>query len=395
VRILYIVSAYPRYPGDVITPWLGETIRRLGDAGVEVEVLAPAYRGGGATVVDGVRVHRFRYAPAAWERLTHEQTAPDRVRERPWYLALVPAYVAAGCRSAARLVRCRRFDAVHVFWPVPHALLGRAAQRAAALPLVLTFFGVELTWTRRHLPWVRPWLRRWVRQAQAVTAISSYTAEELRRLDPAIQPVIVPFGAAVAGEALPPRPRRGPGPFRVLFVGRLVERKGVHRLVEAAVRWPSDVVVEVVGEGPERPRLEALAQALRVAERVRFLGQVTAEELRRRYAEADVFVLPAVVDAKGDTEGLGVVLLEALAAGLPVVASAAGGIRDIVEHERTGLLVPPDDADALAAAVERVRRDPETAARWVACGQARIRDRFAWPRIVERLVHLYASLPRP
>lgn len=395
VRILYIASAYPRFPGDVITPWLVETIRRLGEAGVTVEVLAPAYRANGATDLDGVRIHRFRYAPAAWERLTHEETAPDRVRRRPWYLSLVPSYVIAGCRAAAEVARRASFDAVHVFWPVPHALLGRAARRAAGLPLVLTFFGVELTWTQRQLPWLRPWLRRWVRDAQAVTAISTYTARLLRRLVPGAEPAIVPFGAAYEGPLAPvSRARSADAPYRVLFVGRLVERKGVDRLIEAAARWPADVVVDVVGDGPERARLEALAQVRGVGHRVRFWGVVPDEELRRRYAEADVFVLPAVVDSKGDTEGLGVVLLEALAAGVPVVASAAGGIVDIVEHESTGLLVPPGDVDALVAAVERVRAHPQAAAQWVAQGQQRVRERFAWPAIVNRLVTLYTSLPR-
>ena len=96
VKVLYIATAFPRDPDDVITPWLVETITRLRDRGVEVEVLAPAYRGLGAQTVHGIRVHRFRYAPAGWETLTHDQTAPDRIRERPYMAALLPGYVAAG-----------------------------------------------------------------------------------------------------------------------------------------------------------------------------------------------------------------------------------------------------------------------------------------------------------
>ena len=82
MRILYIVTAFPRWPGDVITPWLTETIARLSDRGVEVEVLAPSYRGSGDSHDQGIPVHRFRYAPARLETLTHDQTAPDRIRER-------------------------------------------------------------------------------------------------------------------------------------------------------------------------------------------------------------------------------------------------------------------------------------------------------------------------
>ena len=115
MKVLFLVTAYARHPTDVITPWLTETIRRLAVRGVEVEVLAPAYRGLATQRVDGVRVHRFRYAPRPWETLTHDQTAPDRIRERPWFLALVPGYVAAGSAAAARLARSGEFDVVHAF----------------------------------------------------------------------------------------------------------------------------------------------------------------------------------------------------------------------------------------------------------------------------------------
>ena len=90
MKVLYLVTAYPRDASDVITPWMVETIRQLRLRGVVVEVLAPAYRGMPDQVLEGVPVHRFRYAPRAWETLTHDQTAPDRIRERPRFLALVP-----------------------------------------------------------------------------------------------------------------------------------------------------------------------------------------------------------------------------------------------------------------------------------------------------------------
>ena len=173
MKVLYLVTAYPRDASDVITPWMVETIRQLRLRGVVVEVLAPAYRGMPDQVLEGVPVHRFRYAPRAWETLTHDQTAPDRIRERPWFLALVPGYVAAGSRAAARLARTGGFDVVHAFWPLPQGLLGLAAKRASGLPLVSTFFGVELTWMERQFPFLAPLLRRIVRRSDAVTAISS------------------------------------------------------------------------------------------------------------------------------------------------------------------------------------------------------------------------------
>ncbi|CAN5376622.1 hypothetical protein BH23GEM4_BH23GEM4_15140 [soil metagenome] len=393
MRILYLVTAYPRGPSDVITPWLVETICRLRPRGVEVEVLAPAYRGVPGGVLEGVRVHRFRYAPARLETLTHDQTAPDRIRERPAYLALVPSYVAAGSLAAARLARTRRFDAVHAFWPLPHGIFGLAAKAAAGTPLVSTFFGVELTWLESDLPFLRPLLRRIVRRSDAVTAISSYTAAKLAAAVPGVRPAIIPFGAATESRAAAKASREPrTGGFALLFVGRLVERKGVAVLLEAMARLSADVQLAIVGDGPEREALHAQAERLDLTKRVLFEGYVRQDDLERHFAACDALVLPAVIDAKGDTEGLGVVLLEAMSYGKPVVASRAGGIVDIVRDGRNGLLVRPGDATALAAAIAALRDDPERAAALGAQGRQDVEREFSWEAIVDRLTAVYEEV---
>ena len=394
MKVLYLVTAYARHPADVITPWLTETIRRLAARGVEVEVLAPSYRGSASQTVDGVRVHRFRYAPRPWETLTHDQTAPDRIRERPWFLALVPGYVAAGSRAAARLARSGEFDVVHAFWPIPQGVLGLAAKRAAGIPLVSTFFGVELTWMDRQFPFLAPMLRRIVRGSDAVTAISTYTAERLQRVAPGVRTEVIPFGAAVdAAPSLPPPRSPGSRP-ELLFMGRLVERKGVHLLLEALSILPreSRPLLHVVGDGPERARLQELSGELRLVDDVVFHGFVSTEEKAERLAGCDAFVLPAVIDSKGDTEGLGVVLLEAMTYGKPVIASAAGGIVDIVRDGHNGFLVPPGDASALAGGIRACVENPERARELGAQGRIDVEQGFSWDVIADRLAALYTSV---
>jgi glycosyltransferase involved in cell wall biosynthesis len=394
VKVLYIVTAFPRGDGDVITPWLVQTIHRLRARGVEVEVLAPSYRGLPDQVVDGVRVHRFRYAPAAWETLTHDQTAPDRIRQRPIYAGLLPGYLLAGSLAAARLARSGEFSLIHAFWPLPHGLLGLAGRAAGGTPLVSTFFGVELTWVDKGMRAARPLLRRIIRGSDAVTAISTYTAGMVRRLEPSVDPVIIPFGAAV--EATEPRPSPPHEGLRLLFVGRLVERKGVHVLLDALARLPAvpRVRLEVVGEGSERPALESQAAALGLSDRVKFHGFVSDAELASHLEAADCLVLPAVTDAKGDVEGLGVVLLEAMSFGRPVIASAAGGIVDVVRSGETGLLVPPGDVAALASAIARFAADPGEVERMGAEARQDVRARFSWDTIVDSLVALYRRVAR-
>ena len=140
MKVLFIVTAYPRHEGDIITPWMGETIDRLRASGTDVEVLAPAYRGSKSGTINGVKVHRFRYAPASMETLTHDMPAVERIRRSPAFLALLPGYVAAGSRAAARLAREGRFDVVHAFWPIPHGLFATAARDASSARVYELFF---------------------------------------------------------------------------------------------------------------------------------------------------------------------------------------------------------------------------------------------------------------
>jgi len=391
MRILHVVTAFPRSPDDVIVPWLVELLKRLQVAGHEVEVFTSSYRGAPDQVVSGIPVHRFRYFPRRWERLTHEEAAPDRMRRALLYRVMAVCFVAAGMVAAWRLCRRQRYDVIHVHWPFPLALFGWAAQRARPAALVTTFYGVELRWVKTAMPFLRGFLKWAARRSDRVVAISSYTADEVREL---VQvPIeVIPYTASLPA---PPasRAERGSaaGPFTVLFVGRLVERKGVTHLVDAASQLlPSvDVRLVIVGDGPERARIEARIREQGLDGRAAVRGRVSEAELQVAYAAADAFVLPAVVDRRGDTEGLGVVLLEAMNYRVPVIASAIGGITDVVEDGVSGLLVPPGDAGALARALERLAKAPDQAARLGDAGYRRLHERFSWEAITRRWVEVY------
>lgn len=395
------MTAFPRSQDDVIVPWLVALLKRLQAAGHEVEVFTSAYRGGGGDSFDGIPVHRFRYFPARWEDLTHDEATPDRMRRSLRYRVLPLFYIVGGLLGIRRLTRRRHYDVIHVHWPVPHALFGwmgggGGRRSSKARPrLVTTWYGAELRWVQSSLPWLR-WFVRWaLRISDAVVAISSYTAREIARF--ATLPVeVIPYTLPFADSA---RTRGGTGArtaFQVLFVGRLVERKGVTHLIEAIRRLPAELHVRlvVIGDGPERAALETQARAAGLETRVEIRGRVSDAELRAAYAASDALVLPSILDARGDTEGLGVVLLEAMSYGVPVVASDIGGITDIVEHDKSGLLVPPADPVRLAGALERLARDPGLAARLGTAGEQRVRTAFGWPEIMAKWERLYGALAR-
>jgi glycosyltransferase involved in cell wall biosynthesis len=396
VKVLFIVTAYPRHEGDVITPWMGETIERLIASGTQVEVLAPSYRGSATSKIGGVLVHRFRYAPAPFETLTHDVPALDRISGNPLYTATLPSYIAAGRAAAIRIAREGKFDVAHAFWPIPHGIFGKAARNASRAALVSTFFSAELNWKGSARKVFAPIIRDIVTSSDAVTVISSFTGQRLREFAPNVETSTIPFGAAAVNKldsSFGAKPRKKEDPFELLFVGRLVKRKGVDVLLRAVQQLKDDsrLHVRIVGGGPEKDNLENLAKQLGVANRVTFTGVIDSETIDHFFRECDALVLPAVITETGETEGLGVVLLEAMGYGKPVIASAAGGIVDIVTDRETGLLSPPGDATALAATIRTAMDDPALMTDLAERGTRFADEAFGWDKIVADLQGVYKS----
>ena len=422
MKVLVIGSVYPRFHEDAEVPWLRTSIAHLKKAGLQVQVLAPAYKGLKSHEIDGVPVNRFRYAPANLEMLTHEEGAPSKMASKPWLQLLAIPYIISGFFKCLHIYRKWRPDIIHAHWPFPHAYIALGAAKLFKIPLVLNFHGAELLLIRKK-KWVKPLLKFAIGQAQAVFANSSFTAGKIK----AIRNVDVewsPYGTtlderrktkderreAVEGGSLPlapasasatpsprgdspktPEPHDINGKFKILFVGRHIERKGICYLIEAAKYLPRDQFeIRIVGVGDltEELKKQAASMPPESAEII-FTGKLSPKELANEYKTANVFTLPAIVDSKGDTEGLGVVLIEAMELGLPVVASNVGGIPDVVVDGVSGILVPEKSPEALASAFKKLSSDAGLVRDLLAGAQKRIAEYFTWDGIIERQVQAY------
>ena len=387
MKVLFVATAYPRFKGDVITPWLVELIMRLRAKGVDISVLTSSYKGLGNHILDGVKVYRFRYFLKRFERLTHEETAVDRITRGASNVLLSFFYMIFGALAIIRLARRRCFDVVHVHWPFPHVIFGILGKKFSGCLLFNSFYGVEIRWLKKKFPYLLKPFSLFINKSDVVTAISTHTARELSGI--VKMPIaIIPFSAAMTE-------RRGAVVEKneIIFVGRLVERKGVEYLIKAFARIAESIPhrLIIIGDGPERENLENLAASLEKKQRVIFTGTITDDELKRYYQSCSFLVLPAVYDKKGDTEGLGVVLLEAMSYGKPVIASEVGGITDIVVDGKNGFLVPHADSIALALAMERMVKNRRLRKILGRAARNTVDERFNWNRIVEEMITLYHS----
>jgi glycogen(starch) synthase len=273
---------------------------------------------------------------------------------KPQRALFVPSFLAGYRRGALEEARRIQPDVLHAHWWFPGGLVGGAVARELGIPLVITLHGSDVHIARR--PGLAQLAARVLRRADVVATVSSALRAEVAArfdLDPASIPVL-PMPVTIDARATwsPPEPP----PLRLVTVGRLVAEKGYDVLLDALIGLRDEgvrAVLDVVGEGPDAVALATRAAPL--GDDVTFHGARSRDEIAALLARAHALVVPS------RREGLGMVALEALAVGCPVIASATGGLIELV-GDGDGALVPPGDPAALADALRRLPFGPPRAA---------------------------------
>lgn len=392
MKVLYITTAFPRNTEDPITPWLVKTITILNGKGIKINVFTSSYKGLTFNRIKNIKVFRFRYFIKPFEKLTHEEMALDRVRKGGIYKILPLFYIIFGIIGIIKHCKKIKYDIIHVHWPFPHFIFGYVASRMCKVPLVCTFHGVGIRFIKKssvNLDFLLNWI---IKKSDLITVNSTHTAEELMQFEPKNISVI-PFGAAVEPEDFPKEKKHEV--TKLLFVGRLVERKGVEYLLRAVkiLKEKRNINLTVVGEGNLKEALMQKSKQLQLSDKdIQFTGKVHGKKLIEYYKNCDIFILPAIIDSKGDTEGLGVVLLEAMRFKKPVIASSVGGIVDIVKDKKTGLLVKEKSPEELAFAILYLIKNPAARKKLAQNGYLFQKKNFSWESITSSLISNYKKL---
>ena len=389
---------YPQHASDTQATYVHDINRHLVLRGHQVTVVTPGDPALPSTdTFDGVEVVRFPMQLPS--DLTYGRVAQSRVSMlgKVARIAVMSYYLEAQYRATVAVARQRNSSVVHAHWAIPTGPAAVMAARRLKLPSVITMHGGDVYVNPEQgydFPtrwYVRPPLRWTLHHADALTAITDDCRQHALRAGAPEASVRLVFNGTDLRRFSPDENGADPGfgPRMIFACRQLFPRKGIRFLIEAFARLKPrfpDAKLVLAGDGFERPELVELAQNLGVAADVTFLGWVANSALPPYYRAAAVSVIPSL------EEGFGIPAAEAMGCEVPVVASDAGGLPEVVEHGVTGLVVPRGDVTALANAIGTLLDDPDLRRRMGQAGRQRALRLFDWDRTAERFEQVYRDV---
>jgi glycosyltransferase involved in cell wall biosynthesis len=375
---ILVVVPWDQAAGGVVSV-AGHMARYLAEQGHQIRYF---------TMGESNRIHRRTTSwgfPGYDLSLRSPEGAHGTVTDLAKFACLLPFSLG----QLARMIRRERIELINIHYPLPGHVQFAFLRKALGLRLVTVVHGADLFpggSAARQYPWS---LRYLLDSSDRIVTPSESLRRDVQAVLPALAPKIQAILNCVdvgefAGEAPPP-----PYTRNLLCIAAHNEKKAIDVLLRAFAqlrRFDGRLRLQLVGDGPLRPELERLSADLAIQDHVDFLGwrdrAGTIELLKR----AEVLVVPS------RAEPFGIVVLEGMVTGKPVVASAVGGIPEMVEDGRNGLLVPPDDPAALAQAIHRVLTDSALATALGEAGQATVRGRFTRDRMGAEYASLFAEL---
>lgn len=349
IKILVTASTFPRWVDDTEPRFILDLCKVLKNY-FEVTVLVPSCPGAkDKEIIEGINVIRYHYFPIhRWETLCYPGAIVPRIKEKKVRILLVPFLFLGLWIKLLKIINS--YDIVHAHWLIPQGIIQSFFEK----PYVVTGHGGDVTSLNKGA--LKKLKIRTLRKAAKVTVVSNALKDEITKMLPGLDVYVRSMGCNVNEFSTRYRVRDyfyQKNEKVILFVGRLAEKKGVTYLIEAMKAIDAKLVI--VGKGNLEAELKE--QSREQGYKIVFLGPKTHKELKEIYASADVFAAPSVTAKDGDKEGFGLVFLEAMASGLPVVGSNSGGIPEVVIDGVNGLLTEEKNVTDIADKLNRILSD--------------------------------------
>lgn len=398
-KVLILAQSFVRKKKDIISAHLFVSARKILSLGYDVEVLAPHQRGlRFFERIEDIVIHRFRYSSDRYERLAYHGNMQQLVRENLLNKMIFLFFVFSFFWKASKLAAKEETRLIHAHWWIPSGLVGVWVSRVTGKPLLVTTHGTDIMIlsSSRILRTLAGFV---FRRAACITVVSTFLKRKLQSIlqIPSNKIMVLPMPVdldsfspsekAAAIEAYPEE--EAEKRKKILCVARYTKQKKLDILIDALALLKEEGLnfeAVLIGEGEEEENLKRMIENESLSDRVSLLPLMSQEKLSHHYRESDVLVLPST------DEGFGLVLVEAQLCRTPVIGADSGGIPEIINPEKTGLLFPPGNAEALAGSIRRILTQRELARRLASHAWQEARTKFSPDNIARAFVDIYHGL---
>ena len=400
MKVCILTSSFPRFAGDSAGIFIYHLAIALVKKGVDIEIICPHENGCRFfEELEGITIRRFPYFfPLQYQNIAYGSGILKNIKSNILAKIQLPFFIISEIIYTLRRLMISKPDLIHTHWSLPQGLTGVVCKKVFGVPCITTVHGSDVHGLQN--PLLKALNKVVIKNSDICTANSRASAKMVSDISGREDAQVIPMGVdtnifsrsekvgiirkkyEIDGDVL-------------LFVGRLIRWKGVYYLIKALPevlkQYPKTKLL-IVGSGPEKKRLIQLCAELAIINSVVFINEVLQEDLIPLYSVADILVLPSIIDVTGETEGLGVVLLEAMACRVPVIGSDVGGIKDIIKDYETGLLCEQKNPDSLAGKIIQLLSDEKLRKKVIENGFKLVKEKFAWEVISDRFMNIYMEV---
>ncbi len=400
-RILVTASTFPKFVGDTTPPFVYELSKRV-TSDFEVHVLVPHSHGSMKyELMSGVHIHRYKFFPS--KRLFTDGAILPNLKSNKFFYLQVPFFFLFGLLATYRIIHRLNIDTIHAHWIIPQGVVAAIYKVLCnrKIHIIMTSHGGDILGLQSN---VMQWIKRWtMNQADVITVVSHALKKQVEALAVIKNIPVEVISMGVDLKCFHPdkyddslKVKYGITGAMLLFAGRLTEKKGVSYLIEAmpeVLKRCPDVKLIIVGYGEEDCHLKCFAADLGLTdEDVIFVGAVPNSALPRYYATADLFIGPSVVAESGDSEGFGLVFVEALGSGCAVIASDLPAIADIIIDNVTGFRVREKSSAAISEKIISLLEHKALREQVTQAGREYVLKNFDWEIVSRRYIDLMQRL---
>ncbi|MBD3189761.1 MAG: glycosyltransferase [Candidatus Heimdallarchaeota archaeon] len=371
LNLLILTTTFPKSREDYGTPrFVYDLAYNISQKGIKTIVLTPDRPDSNITfevISDNFTIHRFRYFLKKYQKLTSGEGILPTLKKSKLYFGLIPFLIISQFFKTIKYIKKYNIDNVNSHWLVPSGLIGAIVQKLYRKRNYVTVHAAGLYLLAR-IPFGKKIANFIYKNSTKILIVSNFGKEKFYELiskpdkktfDNKVK--VIPMGVYIKSflkveEKIPLDKNK----FHILFLGRIVEKKGLKYAIEAINRIEEgNIKFHICGSGPLKSELEKQVKKLNLEKKITFYGRISEEKKVKFFNSVNVLLVPSIETARGDKEGLPVVILESLVAGLPIIASDVGGIKDGVINNYTGKLIKQKNISEIINAIKELKNDKE------------------------------------